>query len=204
MSNIIEYTDFKISRKEREKNNRHKAFVLWFTGLSGSGKSTLASLIEKRLFEEYNISTYILDGDSLRTGLNKDLGFSMEDRAENIRRASEVAKLLFDAGVVVLSSFISPSRKIRKEARNLFPADRFVETYVECPLDECEKRDVKGLYTKARKGEIKDFTGIDSPYEEPSKAEITINTDSCNPEEGVRKIIKYLETHNLLTEASIT
>lgn len=198
MKNIIEYKNFKIQRIDRETKTGHKAFVLWFTGLSGSGKSTLASLTEKALFEDYNMLTYILDGDSLRSGLNQDLGFSVEDRAENIRRAAEVSKLLFECGVVVLSSFISPARKSRDNARKLFPKSRFIEVFVDCPLEVCERRDVKGLYTKARKGEIKDFTGIDSPFEAPKKPEIMVSTNTCNPKEGAKQIMQYLKEKNLL------
>ena len=174
-----------ITKLDRQRLNHHGSVILWFTGLSGSGKSTLAYQLEENLFKK-GVRTYVLDGDNIRTGLNKDLGFSAEDREENIRRIAEVAKLFVDAGVVVLTAFISPYRKDRAIARSLVGADEFVEIYVKCPLEICEQRDAKGLYEKARSGIIKQFTGIDDPYEEPENPEIVIETDKMSVEECVR------------------
>jgi len=182
----------KIKKEDRQRLNGHKSMILWFTGLSGSGKSTLANAVEERLFE-MGIHTYVLDGDNVRAGLNKDLGFSQEDREENIRRIGEVAKLFVDAGIVTLTAFISPYKKDREFVRNLVKEDEFIEIYVKCPLEVCESRDVKGLYEKARKGIIKNFTGIDDPYEEPDNPEIVVETDRETIEESVNKIINYLK-----------
>ena len=165
--------------------------VVWFTGLSGSGKSTLAKSVAKKL-EEKNIPVYELDGDMLREGLNRNLGFSTEDRKENIRRAGEIAKLFFDKGFVVLCTFISPFRDDRQNVRKFFPAGKFVEVYVNAPLAVCEQRDVKGLYKKARAGELKDFTGISSPYEEPLHAEITVITEKNSAAVNAENILQYL------------
>ncbi|WP_457642991.1 adenylyl-sulfate kinase [Persephonella sp.] len=187
----------KITKQDRRRLKGHKSFILWFTGLSGSGKSTIAHAVEEKLFE-MGVHTYVLDGDNIRTGLNKDLGFSAEDREENIRRIGEVAKLFVDAGIVVLSAFISPYRKDRQFVRNLVEKDEFVEIYVKCPLEVCELRDVKGLYKKARQGIIKNFTGIDDPYEEPENPEIVLETDRETIEECVEKIINYLAQNNYL------
>ncbi|WP_457624513.1 adenylyl-sulfate kinase [Persephonella sp.] len=180
-----------INKEDRQRLKGHRSAILWFTGLSGSGKSTLAHAVEERLFER-GIHTYVLDGDNIRTGLNKDLGFSKEDREENIRRIGEVAKLFVDAGIIVLSAFISPYRKDREFVRNLVEDGEFIEIYVKCPLEVCEARDVKGLYKKAREGLIKNFTGIDDPYEEPLNPEIIVETDKEPLEESVGKIINYL------------
>ncbi len=181
--------NFSVSRKQREQISGHKGRVLWFTGLSGSGKSTLANALDEKLnFKKYN--TYILDGDNVRMGLNKDLGFSPDDRKENIRRISEVAKLFADSGKVVMTAFISPYITDRNEARNLI-GDDFVEIYVNTSLDQCIERDPKGLYKKALNGEIKGFTGIDAPYEEPKNAEIEIQNMTI--EESIDLIIKKLE-----------
>jgi adenylylsulfate kinase len=181
-----------ITKEDRRLLNGHSSFILWFTGLPSSGKSTLANKTEERLFKA-GIRTYVLDGDNIRTGLNKNLGFSKEDREENIRRIGEVAKLFVDAGVVVLTAFISPYIKDREMVRNLVEDGEFIEIYVKCPLEVCEKRDVKGLYEKARKGIIKQFTGVDDPYEEPENPEIVIETDKVGIEESVDIIIEYLE-----------
>ncbi len=186
-----------IKKEDRQRQKGHKSAILWFTGLSGSGKSTLAHAVEDRLFE-MGFHTYVLDGDNIRTGLNKDLGFSAEDREENIRRIGEVAKLFVDAGIFVLSAFISPYKKDRELVRNLVEKDEFIEIYVKCPLEVCEQRDVKGLYQKARAGIIKNFTGIDDPYEEPENPEIVVETDKETLEESVNKIIKYLEEKGYL------
>ena len=164
---------------------------IWFTGLSGSGKSTLASLLEQRLFA-LGKHTYLLDGDNVRHGLNRDLGFTEADRVENIRRVAEVAKLMVDAGLVVLVSFISPFRSERRMARDLFAEGEFVEVYVDTPLAACEQRDVKGLYAKARRGELKNFTGIDSPYEPPEAPQVHVRTTENSPEVCVEQIIKAL------------
>ena len=183
----------KINKEDRNKLAGNRSFVIWFTGLSGSGKSTLANFLEQKLYEN-GIQTYILDGDNIRFGLNKDLDFSDEGRKENIRRIGEVAKLMTDAGIVVLTAFISPFREDRKTVRQLLDKNDFIEIYVKCDLNVCEERDVKGLYSKARAGEIKDFTGIDSPYEEPENPEFVIDTTENSIEESVDRIYTYLES----------
>ncbi len=183
----------KIDRVARNKKNNHRSFVVWLTGLSGSGKSTLANLLEQRLQEE-GVQTYILDGDNIRTGLNKDLDFSEAGRVENIRRIGEVASLFADAGIVAITAFISPFRSDRQLARELAGGDNFVEVFVECPLEVCEKRDVKGLYGKARAGIIKNFTGIDSPFEEPEHADVVVHTDAEPTEESLQKILDTIRT----------
>lgn len=182
--------EHKINRSDRQKLLGHRSFVIWFTGLSGSGKSTLANLLEQNLHSK-GILTCILDGDNIRNGLNKDLGFSENDRIENIRRLGELCRLFTDAGVVVLTAFISPFRSDRSCVRELMGKD-FHEVYVKCPLDVCESRDVKGLYSKARKGSISSFTGIDSPYEEPVDPELTIDTSSMTIEESAEVLDKYI------------
>lgn len=184
----------KITMEDRNHLNGHKSYVLWFTGLSGAGKSTLAVEVERELYKCQKRS-YILDGDNIRHGLNNDLGFSPEDRQENIRRIGEVAKLFFNAGIVVLSAFISPYRKDRESVRRLFKPGEFVEIYVKCALDECERRDPKKLYQKAHQGIIQDFTGISSPYETPINPELIIETDNQSLEESLQKIITYLENN---------
>jgi adenylylsulfate kinase len=183
--------DYKITKPDRQKMNGHASMIAWFTGLSGSGKSTLAGLVEERLFE-MNIRTYLLDGDNIRFGLNSNVDFSAEGRKENIRRIGEVAKLFVDAGLVVLTAFISPYREDRDKVRSIAEDSEFVEIFVNCPLEICEQRDIKGLYQKARKGEISDFTGISSPFEQPLKPELEINTDQLSIEESVEKIVSYL------------
>lgn len=181
-----------ISKSDRQKlNNKIKSAVLWFTGLSGSGKSTIAVEIEKELYHA-GILSYRLDGDNIRHGLNRDLGFTPQERTENIRRIGEVSKLFVDAGILTLASFISPYRKDREMVRNLLDKGEFVEVYVKCDLSECEKRDPKGLYKKARHGEIKSFTGIHSPYEEPISPEIIVETDKQTLQESVNQILNYL------------
>lgn len=186
-----------ISKIDRQKLNQHKSRILWFTGLSGSGKSTVANALEKRLYEQ-GIRTYLLDGDNVRHGLNKDLGFSAEDRKENIRRISEVAKLFVDAGTIVLTAFISPFREDRQVARDLVESDEFLEIYIKCPLEECENRDPKGLYVKARNGQIPDFTGISSPYEEPLNPDLIVETNRLSIDEAVDLIVDYLKTKNVI------
>ncbi len=173
-ANIIPHKH-KISKTDRRKNNGHGSLVVWFTGLSGSGKSTLASYVEELLFEDM-IQTYILDGDNIRSGLNSDLSFSPEDREENIRRIGEVAKLFVDAGMVVLTAFVSPYEKDRQFVCNLVEEGEFMEVFVNCPLEVCEERDPKGLYQKARSGEISNFTGVSAPFESPQNPDITVNT----------------------------
>ncbi len=186
-----------ISRQDREKLHKHKSAVLWFTGFSGSGKSTLAHAVENYLYQN-GISTFVLDGDNVRKGLCHDLGFSDADRVENIRRISEVAKLIMEAGVMTLTTFISPFKSDRMAARNLISEGNFVEIYCCCALDVCEQRDVKGLYKKARAGEIPFFTGIDSIYEPPENPELVINTDKKTLEESVTLVIEYLRQKQFL------
>ncbi|MBS1516799.1 MAG: adenylyl-sulfate kinase [Bacteroidetes bacterium] len=181
-----------VTKHERNKLLGNRSFVVWFTGLSGSGKSTLANETEMRL-NELGYLTYILDGDNIRGGLNKDLAFGEEDRRENIRRIGEVSKLMVDAGVIVITAFISPFREDRDSVRKMLGKNEFIEIFVKCPIDKCEERDVKGLYKKARNGEIKNFTGIDSPYEEPENPEITVDTGLHTPEESTDIIMEKIE-----------
>jgi len=181
-----------VTKEERQKRNNHQSAVLWFTGLSGSGKSTVSVALEKKLFD-LGIHTYRLDGDNIRHGLNKNLGFSPEDRTENIRRIGEVGKLMVDSGLITLTAFISPYRGDREQVRALLEKGEFIEIFVKCSLQECEARDPKGLYKKVRAGEIKGFTGVDAPYEEPVAPEITIDTETQTVEESTQIIINYLE-----------
>lgn len=187
-----------ITRTDREKLHQHKSVVLWFTGLSGSGKSTLAHAVEDYLHKAGK-STYVLDGDNIRHGLCSDLGFTNNDRVENIRRISETAKLLTEAGVITLTAFISPFKADRDEARKRFPHGDFIEIYCQCPVEICEERDVKGLYKKARAGEIKYFTGIDSPYEAPIKPELTVNTQENSIDETVEIVLQFLHEKQIIT-----
>ncbi|NOR80415.1 MAG: adenylyl-sulfate kinase, partial [Methyloprofundus sp.] len=188
-----------VSRKRREEKNQHKSVVLWFTGLSGSGKSTLAHAVEEQLYQ-LGLNTFVLDGDNVRHGLNKDLGFNDQDRKENIRRISEAAKLMLEAGIITLTAFISPFKEEREMARSLMPHGDFIEIHCHCPLEVCEKRDVKGLYKRARNGEIKDFTGISSPYEAPVKPELKIDTNAQTLEEGAQQVIALLRERHILPE----
>ncbi len=181
-----------LKKSDRERIKCQKGCVLWFTGLSGSGKSTIANELEYKLNKMGN-HTYLLDGDNIRSGLNKDLGFSKEDRSENIRRIAEVAKLFVDAGIITITAFISPFIKDREEAKKIIGRDNFIEIFIDTPLEECIKRDPKGLYKKALNGEIKDFTGIDSPYEPPEDPDICIKTANESIEKSVEKIINYLK-----------
>jgi adenylylsulfate kinase len=199
MSTNITWHEASLTKESRRKQFGHHSFVLWFTGLSGSGKSTVANAAAKALFDQ-GLNPYVLDGDNIRHGLNKDLGFSEEDRTENIRRIGEVSKLFVDSGQIVLTAFISPFIKDRELVRELLDADEFIEVYIKCPVDECEKRDPKGLYEKARKGLIRDFTGIDSPYEEPVNPEIVVETDKYSVEESVEHIIQYLKSMGYIKE----
>jgi adenylylsulfate kinase len=194
MENIIPHT-YHIGKTERNKLNGHNSFVVWFTGLSGSGKSTIANQVESELFKE-GIKTFSMDGDNIRKGLNNNLGFSAEDRRENLRRIAEVAKLLVESGLVVIASFISPLKKDRALIREIIGKENFFEVFVNTSLEVCERRDVKGLYKKARAGEIKNFTGIDSPYENPENPDMEIKTEVEDIEAAVKKVIFQL--HNKL------
>ena len=187
----IHYHKHRVPRELKEKRNKHKSRVLWFTGLSGSGKSTVANATEKLLYE-MGLQTYILDGDNVRMGLNKDLGFSAKDRTENIRRITEVAKLFADSGAIVLTAFISPYRADRQNARKIISNNDFIEVFINADLSVCENRDPKGLYKKARAGEIKGFTGIDAPYEAPINPELVIDTNKYNIEASAQIVVDYL------------
>jgi adenylylsulfate kinase len=178
----------KITKKDRQILNGHKSMMFWFTGLSGSGKSTIANAIQNELFHK-GIHCYLLDGDNLRYGINRNLAFSSDDRKENIRRTAEVGKLFVDAGIVVLAALISPYKEDREKARALFEPNEFIEVYIKCSLQECEKRDPKGLYKKARLGEVPQFTGISQPYEEPKNPDIQIDTTNSSVKESVQKIL---------------
>jgi len=193
----VTWHEHKVSREDREKLLKQKGIVLWFTGLSGSGKSTIANEVAYKLHQMGKLA-YVLDGDNIRHGLNKNLGFSPEDRNENIRRISEVAKLFADAGIITITAFISPYRKYRNFCRELLGPGRFIEIYTKASLETCEKRDPKGLYKKAREGIIKDFTGISAPYEEPENPELVIDTDKYSVEESVELVLKKLEEMKLL------
>lgn len=197
-SENICWQQLSVTKEARALQKGQRPLCLWFTGLSGSGKSTIANLLEKRLFEQ-GCHTYLLDGDNLRHGLNRDLGFTEVDRVENIRRVTEVAKLMVDAGLMVITSFISPFRAERQLARQLLGAGEFIEIFVNTPLAECERRDVKGLYAKARRGELKNFTGIDSVYEPPENPELIMDTFTHQPETCVEQIITYLQAMPLHT-----
>ncbi|MES9924495.1 MAG: adenylyl-sulfate kinase [Candidatus Thiodiazotropha endolucinida] len=197
MNKNIVWHEATVTRERREKMNRHRAKLLWFTGLSGSGKSTLAHALEEELHQR-ECRTYVFDGDNVRHGLCRDLGFSTEDRSENIRRIGEMAKLFVDAGVIALTAFISPIREDRERARGLFPHGDFIEVYVSCPLEVCESRDVKGLYKKARSGEIPNFTGISAPYDVPDKPEIVIETQDRTVQECVHELIEALEQRGVI------
>ncbi|NOY59405.1 MAG: adenylyl-sulfate kinase [Calditrichaeota bacterium] len=186
-----------ISKEDREKLLGQKGVTLWFTGLSGSGKSTVAHEVEK-IFYERGHASFVLDGDNIRHGLNKDLGFSPEDREENIRRIGEVAHLFTEAGLITLTSFISPYRSDRQKARELANEGDFIEIYVYCPLEECERRDPKGLFKKARAGIIPEFTGISAPYEEPENPEIRLETHKNSVEECAKIVIDYLEKKGII------
>ena len=189
-----------VTRDDRQRITGHRGCTVWFTGLSGSGKSTIAVAVEKALWDR-GVRSYILDGDNIRHGLNSDLGFSPEDRTENIRRIGEVAKLFTDAGVINLTAFISPYRSDRDRVRSIMGEGDFVEVHVDCPVEECEKRDVKGLYAKARAGKIPEFTGISAPYEAPEKPELVLETAKLTEAQSVAKVIEYLEKHGYVAKA---
>jgi adenylylsulfate kinase len=196
-SRHIAWTESFVAHEERAARNGHQGAVVWFTGLSGSGKSTLSKLTEQALFER-GCQCYVLDGDNMRHGLNRDLGFSPEDRTENIRRVGEVANLLRDAGQICLTAFISPYRDDRDRARALCGEHPFLEVYLACDLAECERRDPRGLYRKARAGEIRQFTGISAPYEEPADPEVVLRTDRLSPAACVEQVIAALERRGVL------
>lgn len=188
-----------VTRADREKMTGHKGCTIWMTGLSGSGKSTLAVALEKTLLDR-GVRTFVLDGDNVRHGLNKDLGFSPADRNENIRRIGEVAKLFTEAGVVNITAFISPYRADRDQVRALMAPGDFIEAFVDCPVETCEERDPKGLYKKARAGEIKEFTGISAPYEAPESPEITLHTGRDSKEETLRQLVEFLEAEGYIPD----
>jgi len=191
MDNNIKFQKFTLTQKERAQIKNQSSICLWMSGLSGSGKSTLANALEQKL-NKMGKHTYILDGDNLRHGLNSDLGFTEIDRNENVRRAAETAKLMVDAGLIVIVGLISPFKKERDWARSIFKPNQFKEIYISTSLRECERRDVKGLYQKARQGTVKDFTGIDSPYEEPKSPEILVDTTNLTVNDCVEKILKEI------------
>ncbi len=189
--NIIPHS-YQVSRTDRQKNNKHNSFLMWFTGLSGSGKSTIANVVEQELYK-LGIKTYTLDGDNIRKGINKDLTFAPEDRTENIRRIAEVSNLMIDAGLVTLAAFVSPYKKDRENIKNIVKDVNFVEIYVNTSVEECERRDVKGLYKKARAGEIKNMTGISAPYEAPVNPDIEIKTEEKTVDEAVQDIMNFIK-----------
>ena len=186
-----------VTRERRNQQNSHKSAVIWFTGLSGSGKSTLAHAVEELLHQK-GCKTFVMDGDNVRHGLSADLDFSDEDRKENLRRIGEVSKLFIEAGTIVLTAFISPFREDRERVRSLMPHGDFLEVYVDCSIEVCEERDVKGLYRRARAGEVKEFTGISSPYEPPEKPELTVNTEQETLEESVQKVLSLLSERSII------
>jgi len=189
-NNIVRFDGY-VKRKDRNKVYGHKSGVVWFTGLSASGKSTIAHTLEKVLFEK-GIKVYVFDGDNIRHGLNSDLGFSPKDRRENLRRIAEVSKLFVDAGLIVLACFISPYKKDREYIKQIIGKEDFIEIYVKCPVEVCEKRDPKGFYKKAKAGIIKGYTGIDAPYEEPENPDLIIESDKLSPEESANKVYEFL------------
>ncbi|MBS4176784.1 adenylyl-sulfate kinase [Lederbergia citrea] len=198
-SSNVTWHNTTVKKEDRHLLNGHKSCVLWFTGLSGSGKSSLANAVDHTLFRQ-RFRSYVLDGDNVRHGLNNDLSFRATDRKENIRRVGEVAKLFVDSGHIVSSAFISPYREDRQLVRSMFETSEFIEIYLHCPLHVCEERDPKGLYKKARKGEISEFTGVTSPYEIPDNPDIIIETDKMSIGQSVKKIISYLKDNKILYE----
>ena len=197
-STNVYWQDYTVAGADRTALMHQEPLVLWLTGLSGAGKSTLANSLAQRLFDDGHF-VYVLDGDNLRHGLNRDLGFDEADRHENIRRMADVAGLMYDAGLVTLAACISPFKSDRDFARSLIPAGRFVEVFVDTPLEVCEQRDAKGLYRRARAGEIRDFTGIDSPFERPTHAEVTVDTSCLSPTDCADTVMRYLAEHRLLS-----
>lgn len=197
ISKHITWHQSTVNKEDRYLMNGHKSCVLWFTGLSGSGKSSLANAVDKVLYQQ-NIRSYVLDGDNIRHGLNSDLSFGNEDRKENIRRIGEVAKLFVDSGLIVSSAFISPFVEDRELVRNMFNPGEYIEIFLNCPINVCEDRDPKGLYKKARKGEISEFTGITSPYQVPIDPEIMIESYKMTIEQSVEKILGYLKERKIL------
>ena len=194
--NIVKHS-YSVNRDSRKTLKQHQPILLWFTGLSGSGKSTIANCVEQELHKN-SIHTYTLDGDNIRKGLNSDLSFSPQDRSENIRRIGEIAHLMMDAGLVVIAAFVSPYRNDRDHIRNIVGADNMVEIYINTPVEECERRDVKGLYKKARKGEIKNMTGISAPYEPPLHPDIQINTEKVTIIDATKQIINFINPKLIL------
>ena len=191
MKNIIRH-NFNVTKKERNKRNKHNSFLIWFTGLSGSGKSTIANALECMLVKK-NISSYVLDGDNIRDGINNDLSFIPNDRSENIRRIAEISNLFIDAGVVTIACFISPLITDRETVKNIVGKDNFIEIFINTSLKECENRDVKGLYARARSGEIKNMTGISAPYENPKEPDLEISTESEKIIDSVNRIFELIE-----------
>jgi len=196
LNNVIWHNGF-VNQDDRNNLNNHKSGVLWFTGLSASGKSTIAHNVEKKLYTQ-SIRTYVLDGDNVRHGINSNLGFSRDDRKENLRRVVELSKLFVDAGILVLAAFISPYREDRAYVRSQLEGNNFLEIYIKCSVEECENRDPKGQYKKARAGIIKEYTGISSPFEEPENPDLVIDTNKINVEESVQKVIELLDKHNII------
>jgi len=191
MSKNIVPHNYQITRLDRQKSKKHNSFLMWFTGLSGSGKSTIANVVEQELFRQ-GINTYSLDGDNIRKGINNDLTFSPHDRTENIRRIAEIANLMLDAGVVTLAAFVSPYKKDRENIKSIVKDVNFVEIYINTSVEECERRDVKGLYKKARAGEIKNMTGITAPYEAPENPDIEIKTEEVSVDQAVKQILDFI------------
>lgn len=196
--NTIFEEKFSVTRTMRNQKNKHASFVFWFTGLSGSGKSTIANKLEEALFEN-QLQTYTLDGDNIRGGINKGLSFTPEDRQENLRRIGEIAKIFVDSGIITIAAFVSPLEVDRKLVRDIVGKTDFIEIFVDTSLEECERRDIKGLYKRARAGEIKNFTGIDSPYERPLNPDIVIKTEFETEEEAVQKIMLFVKEKIALT-----
>jgi len=197
MSSNVIWHNATVTRKRREQLNGHRSIILWFTGLSGAGKSTLAHSVEEQL-HQLGCRTYVLDGDNIRHGISSDLGFSMTDRAENLRRIGEIGKLFIEAGVITLAAFISPLRIDRERVRSLYPHGDFFEIYCRTPIEVCEKRDSKGLYARARRGEISEFTGISSPYEEPQTPELVVNTGTDTLEQSVNDVLSLLRDRGII------
>ncbi|MCH3883124.1 MULTISPECIES: adenylyl-sulfate kinase [Tenacibaculum] len=189
--NIIKH-NYQVTKEERQRNNKHNSFLIWFTGLSGSGKSTIANVVEQELCK-LDVKTYSLDGDNIRKGINKDLTFAPEDRTENIRRIAEISNLMIDAGIVTLAAFVSPYKKDRENIKSIVKDVNFVEVFINTSVEECERRDVKGLYKKARAGEIKNMTGISAPYEIPENPDLVIDTEKESIEAAVKKIVAFIK-----------